>query len=645
MSHEVLTAHISPDVLEREGNNHLAKARALLENLKRQARPDVPLETLTRLNQMQAWVEDVYNHAQLLQSVHPNPAVREVFERHEQSASRFLTELGLDRGLFECIAAMQHDTLDETARRLVDKLLRDFRRSGVDRDEPTRDAIRALNEEITEIAQTFARNIREDTREVFVDDPARLAGLPADFLDSHPADESGRVRITTDWPDYSAVMTYADDDGLREDIFRAKMQLGHPKNLEVLSRLLEKRHALAELLGYPTYAHYATELQMIRSPQSARDFIDRVVELGRPRGERDLEALLTRIRQQCPQAEAVMPWQGMYWTRIVKNERYAYNPAEVRPYFEVRRVLDGIVAISADLFGLRFTLAPEAERWHEDVIVYDVSDEEGGIGRIYLDLYPRPDKYKHAAMFPIVGGIAGERLAEGAIVCNFPDPRKGPAYLEHNDVTTFFHEFGHLLHHVLGGNQRWVRFSGVATEWDFVEVPSQLFEEWAWDAEMLGRFAHNDAGDAIPADVVAKMRAADSFGVGTFVMQQMAYAAVSLGLYDRDPQSLDLDAFVTEQFARFSPYPRQPGTHFHCGFGHLVEYASNYYTYMWSLVIVKDLYDLFKKAGLADTSVSRAYRDAILKPGGSRDAAVLVRDFLGREFTFEAFTRWLSETA
>jgi thimet oligopeptidase len=623
-----------------EGQSHLKAASDLLADIKRLANPKAAHETLQRVNAMQQRLEDAYNRAQLLQSVHPDEGVRTACEQIEQEASRFMTDLGLDRELYEIVAAMETSPLDADALRLVDKMLRDFRRSGVDRGETVRNRIRELNDEITQISQEFSRNIRDDSRSIQVS-PERLGGLPGDFLKSHKPGDDGQVAITTDWPDYFAVMTYAQDDALREELYRLKLKLGYPKNIAVLEKLIATRHALATLLDYPTYAHYATEEQMIKAPDTARAFIDQVAGLGRPRGERDLAALLERIRKEAPAAEAVMPWQGTYWTRVVKQERYRFDPSEVRPYFEVAKVLSGILAISSDLFGIRFTAVEDAERWHEDVQVFDVRDENGPIGRIYLDLYPRPNKYKHAAMFPMVGGLEGERLAEGAIVCNFPDPKLEKAYLEHNDVTTFFHEFGHLLHHILGGGQRWLRFSGVATEWDFVEVPSQLFEEWAWDADMLRRFAVNEAGEAIPADLVERMRAADEFGTGAFVMQQMAYAAISLGLYDRDPAALDLDGFISAQFAAYSLYPRLPDTHFECGFGHLVEYASNYYTYMWSLVIVKDLYDVFKTAGLADTSVTRAYRDKILKPGGSRDAAQLVSDFLGRDFSFKAFERWL----
>jgi thimet oligopeptidase len=216
--------------------------------------------------------------------------------------------------------------------------------------------------------------------------------------------------------------------------------------------------------------------------------------------------------------------------------------------------------------------------------------------------------------------------------------------MEHDDVVTMFHEFGHLMHHVLGGNHRWIRQSGVATEHDFVEAPSQMFEEWAWNHETLARFArHHETGAVIPAALVDKMRKADKFGVGTHTVQQMFYAAISLGFHTADPATLDQLAEVKRLQKKYTPFAYVEGTRFHAGFGHLVGYSAMYYTYMWSLVIAKDLLTPFEKKGLMYTAATFKYRDTILAPGGTKDAADLVKDFLGREYSFTAFEKYLSE--
>ncbi|HEY1489103.1 MAG TPA: M3 family metallopeptidase, partial [Micromonosporaceae bacterium] len=258
---------------------------------------------------------------------------------------------------------------------------------------------------------------------------------------------------------------------------------------------------------------------------------------------------------------------------------------------------------------------------------------------------PRADKYNHAAMFPMRSGKASPdlvRLPECALLCNLPKPGESPALLQHSEVTTFFHEFGHVIHHLIGGRQRWAGISGIANEWDFVEAPSQLLEEWTFDAGTLATFAaHHETGAPLPAEMVAKLRAADEFGKGLQVRQQMFYASVSLELYRTDPAKLDVTRIVRTATETHTPYPFIDGTYFELSFGHLVGYSAIYYTYMWSLVIAKDLYTRFSAEGLPAPAASAAYRDAVLAPGGSAPAADLIRDFLGRGYTFDAYQAWL----
>jgi thimet oligopeptidase len=256
------------------------------------------------------------------------------------------------------------------------------------------------------------------------------------------------------------------------------------------------------------------------------------------------------------------------------------------------------------------------------------------LGRIYLDLHPREGKYSHAAQFTITDGISGTQLPEGVLVCNF-----NRGLMEHQEVVTLFHEFGHRMHHVLAGRHEWVRFSGVATEWDFVEAPSQMLEEWAWDASVLQLFARDAEGNPIPTELVERMRAADEFGKAFLARTQMFYAALSYRFHLEVPD--DLTRRLLELYPRYSLVEPLEGTHFHTGFGHLEGYTSAYYTYMWSLVIAKDLFSAFDRDDLMDPEVARRYRDTVLAPGGSRDAADLVADFLGRPYDTEAFSAWL----
>jgi thimet oligopeptidase len=410
----------------------------------------------------------------------------------------------------------------------------------------------------------------------------------------------------------------------------------------VLSRLLERRAELARLLGYASWAAYATEDKMIGSDRAAADLIAKVSAASAQRLERDHAQLLARLREDDPGAERVNAWDSAWLQERVKAERYGFDAREVRPYFEYGRVKEGVLALCGRIFGVAFRQVADAPVWHPEVEAFDVVEGPRALGRVYLDMHPRDGKYKHYAQFTLAAGVAGRRLPEGVLVCNFPRPGEAPALLEHGDVRTFLHELGHLMHHVLGGHTRFASHSGVATEWDFVEAPSQMLEEWVWDADALGTFArHVETGAPIPAELVKRLRAADEYGKGLWVRQQMFYAAVSLELHRRDPAGLDATRLVAELQEAYTPFRHVEGTYFHASFGHLDGYSALYYTYMWSLVIAKDLFGEFRREGLFAKGPAARYRKAVLEAGGSRPAAELVEAFLGRPFAFDAFAAWL----
>ena len=582
--------------------------------------------------------------ASLCRNVHPDAAMRAAAEEAEQAVAALATELSLDRGLYEALAGLDPAGADSVSRHFLEKSLRDFRRGGVDKDDATRARVQALQEELVRIGQEFGRNIKDDVRKVQVA-PDELDGLPDDWKRAHPPGPDGTITITTDATDYVPFMTYSRSERARAALWREYRLRAHPANLQVLGRLLSRRAELARLLGYPSWAAYVTEDKMIGSDQHAADFIERIAALSGARMEKEYRQLLERKRQEVQGAERVEPWDSTFLQERIKAEQYGFDAQSVRPYLEYRRVRDGLLDVTGALFGVAYRPAEGAPLWHPDVEAHDVYDQETGerLGRIYLDMHPREGKYKHYAQFTLASGVAGERLPEGVLVCNFPQPRPGaPALMEHGDVRTFFHEFGHLLHHVLGGRTRFAGHSGVATEWDFVEAPSQMLEEWVWDPGVLARFArHVGTGQPIPPAMVTRMKAADEYGKGLLVRQQMFYAAVSLELHRRPPEGLDTTALVAELQARYTPFRPVAGTYFHESFGHLDGYSAIYYTYMWSLVIAKDLFARFHRAGLMDRATAQRYRKAILEPGGSRPAAELVRDFLGRDSAFEAYQAWL----
>lgn len=572
----------------------------------------------------------------LMSSVHPDPQMIELAEEIEVEARRFSSDLHLDRAVYERLSSLRQDPLDDGARRVLVDALRAFRRAGVELDDKTRDRLRTLNERETDLGQAFSRNIRDGRREALV--PARaLDGLPDDYVENHPVDDEGRVRITTEYPDVHPFLTHSHDAEARRAVALEYFNLAWPENDEVLRDLLRLRDEKARLLGYPNWPDFDAEIKMIGSGAEIEKFVDGIARAAHDAGRRDLAVLEERAAQEGIEQIDLASWR--YCFEAVRREQYGVDAQQVRRYFDFAKVHEGLLEVTSRLFGLAYERV-ETPTWHEEVTTYDVlltaPDGLGErIGRIHLDLHPRDRKYNHAAQFDLVPGVRDRQLPEGVLVCNF-----NRGLMEHQEVVTLFHEFGHLMHHVLAGNHEWVRFSGVATEWDFVEAPSQMLEEWAWDAAVLQLFAHDAEGEPIPTELVQRMRAADEFGKGFLARTQMFYAALSYKLHLEVPE--DITARMFELYPEYSLVAPLEGTHFHCGFGHLEGYGSGYYTYMWSLVIAKDLFSAFDPDDLLAPEVAHRYRDTVLVPGGSKDAADLVEDFLGRPYDTAAFSAWLN---
>ncbi|MCY1042632.1 Zn-dependent oligopeptidase [Corallococcus sp. bb12-1] len=634
-----------PEEFRRASEDALARARAGIARLKSLPAKTPPREVLELYDESSAALDDASARASVVRHTHPEAALREAAEAAEQSIENLANEIRMDRGVYDVLSAVDLSGEDASTHKWMEKVLRDFRRAGVDRDEATREKVKALQEELIRIGQEFSRNISQDTRTVSLP-PSALDGLPEDYARAHAPGPDGQVRISTDYPDLVPFLTYARDGKAREQLWRANRQRGHPANVDVLGRLVARRHELATLLGYPHWAAYATEDKMVRTADAARDFIQKISTASESRMKSDYQVLLERKKKDDPKATQVEPWDSGYLDDRVKAEQYAFDSQTVRPYFEYTRVKQGVLDLTARLFGVTYRPVKDVPVWHPDVEVFDVYEGATLKGRFFLDMHPRADKYKHAAQFTLTSGKTGHRLPEGALICNFPKPGAEPALMQHGDVETFFHEFGHLLHHIFGGHTRWAGLSGVRTEWDFVEAPSQMLEEWARDVTCLQTFSkHYQTGEALPAELIERMLRADEFGKGLFVRQQMFYAALSLELYRRDPKGLDATALVRELQSQYIPFPYLEGTYFHLTFGHLDGYSSNYYTYMWSLVIAKDLFTVFQEQGLLNPAPAQAYRRAVLEPGGSDDAAHLVNHFLGRDYDFRAYEAWLNKAA
>jgi thimet oligopeptidase len=634
---------VSPKEFLEACHADMAKARAGMERFKA-VQGAGPAETLDIYDTAQWTLGAADSRAGLAHETHPDAAVRDAAEKCDQETSALATDFSLDRGIYDALAKIDRKALDPAGLYYLERTLLHFRLAGVDKDEATRTRLKELDADLVKLSQDFGKNIREGVLTLEVA-PADLQGLPEDFIKGHPPNAAGKIVLKTDNTDYFPVMSYAKSGAVREQFWKLYRLRAHPKNLAVLDQMLARRNEKARLLGFANWADYVTADKMIGDGTKAADFIEKITVAAGARAQRDYADLLARKRKDEPAAVDVKPWDASYLNDRIKAEQYGVNASEVRPYFQYENVKNAVLATTGKLFGIRYQRVTDAKVWHPDVETYDVYEGARMLGRIYLDMHPRENKYKHYANFGVLRGKEGVALPEGALICNFAKPTASdPGLLEYNDVVTFFHEFGHLLHGVLGGHQRWAGISGIANERDFVEAPSQMLEEWARDPKTLQSFAiHYQTKKPIPLELAGKLRAADDYGRGLFVRQQMYYAATSLDFHNRDPKGLDTTQLSALLQEKYTPYKYVPGTYFHESFGHLDGYSAVYYTYMWSLVIAKDMFSAFNAQGdIMKPEMAAKYRHAVLEPGGSKPAAKLVEDFLGRPYSFKPYETWLN---
>lgn len=582
------------------------------------------------------------NDASLVSETHPDSAIREAAISCIERAVALDGEVTVSQPIYRRLAAIDAARLDSETRLVLTRVLAEYRRDGVDKDSATRARIVTVKNEITALGSAFSRNIRDDSSTVSFTSIAALAGVPKDRLDAHPPEKDGRIHIRTEYPDVFPILSYATRVDTRRAIARAFGNRAYPQNTPVLQQLLSKRHELARLLGYPTFAHFATADKMVGTPERAQAFIDELADVARPAAERDYRRQLQRLRRIEPHATTVPYWSEDYVRGLLRREAYRVDGLAVRSFFTYNRVRDGILQWTQDQFGVEVRPWKGAPVWHESVEAFEVYEHGTLLGRFFLDMHPRPGKFTHAASFPIRNGLADREIPTVALICNFPAGDHETGLMEHANVETFFHEFGHSLHLIFANRLGWAQQNAFEVEFDFSESPSTLLEEWAWNYETLSRFAVNAAGDTIPRALVDRMNAARTFGEAQATMSNLASAAVSLGYHNRDPSGLDLQGEYRRHTERYSLTPFNPETHRFAAFGHLYEYSAVYYTYQWSQAIAFDLLTRFQEEGIRNPATARAYRQALLTPGGSKPAARMIQDFLGRPMSLEAYRRRLA---
>jgi thimet oligopeptidase len=583
------------------------------------------------------------SQAGVLNSVAADKAVRDQAQLEAQRVSMAGAALSLNRGVYDALVAMELTGASEATKHYVERTLLGYRLAGVDKDEATRAHLQALHEQATKHALDFSRNIQEGAKTIEAA-PEELAGLPADYLARHSANAEGKVTISTDQPDMQPVMTFAASGALRERMFLAYNTRAYPANKAILEELLKTRAEIASVLGFRSWADLATADQMMGSAANVRGFLSKLDEASREGARREHEMVLDFARRQQTGLETIDVTSRGYWYEQFRRAKFDFDSQSVRPYFPYAQVEAGVLATAARLFKVEFRRS-DATAWDKAVKAFDVYESGQRIGRFYLDMHPREGKDKWFSAAPVVTGVRGRYLPEAALICNFPGGEPGDAGLmQYNDVVTYFHEFGHLMHAILGGHTEWAGLSGFATEGDFIEVPSQMLEEFFRDVKLLQSFAkHYQTGEVLPAETIQRMKAASAFGRADGMRQQIYYTAISLNLHDEDPAGIDLDKTIYSLYTSLLPWKWLDGNRMYASFGHLTGYSSNYYTYAFDKVIALDFFAQFDPENLLDGEAGARYRKAVLEQGGSKPGRAMVRDFLGRDEEFEAFRRWLNE--
>ena len=581
--------------------------------------------------------------AGVLNSVAADKAVRDQAQAEAQRVSMAGSALSLNREVYEALAAIDLDGASTATRHFVERTLLGYRLAGVDKDQATRDQLQALHEKATRFSLEFSRNIQEGGKTI-VATQEELEGLPADYLARHQHDADGQITISTDQPDMQPVMTFASSAGLRERMFLAYNTRAYPANQQILLDLLATRQEIATVLGFRSWADLATADQMMESAANVRTFLAKLDEASLDGARREHELIMSFARTRQPGLEAIDITSRAYWYEQFRRSAFDFDSQSVRPYFPYAQVEAGVLETAARLFKIEFRRSDSAG-WHTDVAVFDVFDGGQRVGRFYLDMHPREGKDKWFSAAPIVTGVRGRALPEAALICNFPrGDENGPGLLQYNDVVTYFHEFGHLMHAILGGQTEWAGLSGFATEGDFIEVPSQMLEEFFRDEKLLQAFAkHYETGETLPSETIRKMKIAGAFGRADWVRSQLYYTTLSLDLHDQNPAGLDLDAITKRLYESLQPWTWVAGNRMYASFGHLTGYSSNYYTYAFDKVIALDFFAQFDPADLLGCDAGNRYRKAVLEQGGSKPGRQMVRDFLGRDEQFSAFSSWLNE--
>ena len=596
-----------------------------------------------------------------MKDIHPDPKVREAGAACEENAGKFLVRTGARRDVYLALKgwldaakpALSGGGLPRTSeaaagenKTLVTFAMRDFHRNGLDLSDADREKLVKLRSRLAELQTQFARNIAEDKDQLELT-AKELDGFPKAFIDRLKKAKSGKLVVTTAYPDYYPVMENCKVAATRRKMETMFMNRGGAGNAKLLDEAIALRDQSAKLLGYATHVDYVTEVRMAKNAKTVEAFEAKIRAELKPRLAADTAQMKALKEAETHEKNpTINAWDWRYYLNQLKKKQYAIDDEAVRAYFPVDKVMHGLFEVYSTLFDVEFKKVEGAEVWSSGVALYETHDKQTGrlLAEFYIDMFPRAGKYSHAACFPTIQGRAlpsGYQAPLAILVVNFDAPQGGqPAHLSIDEVDTLFHEFGHVMHNSLT-TARYATLSGSNVSTDFVEAPSQMLENWVFESEVLKLVSQDpkDPAKSMPEDLVKRIIAARKFDSGVKYSRQ-----VFLGTFDYRIHSqgagVSSDAVAKKTWDEVLGFPQDASSHFASGFGHMMGgYDAGYYGYLWSEVYSSDMFTRFAKEGVLNPQTGRDYRNIILAKGHTEEADQLLREFLGRDANETAFLK------
>lgn len=582
-------------------------------------------------------------------------AFQEVSADFMQKLTVFSNDVGLDQGIFDRVKGLYDDNdLEGEQKSVLESYYKDFTRNGALLNTEDKEKLKKINQEQSQLSLNFSQNALKYNNAYFkhIADKELLDGLPEGALEAAAEEAKGRELVgyvvTLDYPSYLPVMTYAKSRELRKELYLAKVECansGETNNKPLIKRSLELREQRAQLLGYKNHAEFVLERRMAQTPETVTSFIDKLLGPSLDRAKKDAAEIIEVFHQDHP-GEKSEPWDRTYYAEKLKQQKLNFDENELRPYFSLNNVIDGAFQTAGKLYDIKFVTRDDLPKYHEDVQIFEVQTNDGEyVGLFYADFFPRKTKRSGAWMT----NLKGQGLREGevkrphvAIVCNFTKPTASkPSLLTLNEVLTLFHEFGHALHGLLS-KVTYTKLSGTSVYWDFVELPSQVMENWVYEKECLDLFAkHYETGESLPQELINKVSETKKFLAGLGSLRQLGLGTLDMKYHTTPASEVDVDNFEIDVFKDFDVFDSKNYGLMSCSFGHVFAggYAAGYYSYKWAEVLDADAFEAFKEKGIFSKEVATAFKENVLSRGGTEHPMELYKKFRGSEPSVDALLK------